>query len=740
MTIRKAAASITALAAFSASTMAQQAVLEEIIVTATKRTENLQDIPVTVNALSATTIQEAGIHNLDDVAVLVPTLTVETNLNPFTTAIRIRGFGTSQIDPSLEASVAFILDGVYMGSSGLGMSELTDVERIEVLQGPQGTLFGKNSNAGVVSVITRSPNTENTEGFVEASAGDYSMKKVMASITGPINDTMAYSLGGGWHEYDGWLESDSGNDLNGADDWNVRGKFLWQPTDVLSIQLTGSHVDRDTSCCAADATQTSAVTDQLVLKGLPVPKNDAFDYKNNVDIDSNFDLKADAINVSVDYEMANASFKSLTAWNDYKYHNSYDVERSDLSVLGVDDQVQTGELWSQEFRLTSELSGPWQYMTGLFYAYEERTRGDGSNVAVIGEDMIPVGGAAVGIGPAFGVIVQPGDTVSFNDKWETETYAVFGQTSYRLGEAWLATLGLRYTHETKDADLNTQPFSTAPLFGTGLSFIERAFAAVDNTFNLDSDAWNGLANISYFLDEKDIMLFASVSTGSKSGGFNGSAGEVADRTYDDEDTTNYELGLKSQFLDNRLQINASIFYTEFDDLQFLTSQPSGVGFIVTNAAEATSSGVDISVAARPWNFLMLDGGVQYLDAEYTEGALDEGGFDVPNAPDWSGVLSATFLLPLGDGVTYLRGDYSYMSDHFTNPTYQPKETEQDRTLVNVRLGWRNDQWDATLWVKNATDEAYSSAAAEPLAFSGTKTQFLTAPRTYGATLRYSFGN
>ena len=377
-------------------------------------------------------------------------------------------------------------------------------------------------------------------------------------------------------------------------------------------------------------------------------------------------------------------------------------------------------------------------MAGLFYAYEERTRGDGSDVAVIGEDILTVGGAATGAGPVFGLLAQPGDTVSFDDQWETETYAVFGQTSYRFGEAWQATFGLRYTHETKDADLNTQPFSTALLFGSGMSFVELAFAPVDDTFNLESEAWNGLANISYFIDEEDIMLFASVSTGSKSGGFNGSASIDTDRTYDDEDTVNYELGLKSQLFDNKLQLNVSAFYTEFDDLQFLTAQPSGVGFIVTNAAQATSSGLDISFAARPWDFLKIDGGVQYLDAKYTEGALKDTDREVPNAPDWTSVLSATLLLPLGDGVTYLRGDYSYMGDHFTNPTYQPPGTEQDRTLVNLRLGWRNQHWDATLWMKNATDEAYSSAAAAPLAFSGTETQFLTAPRTYGATLRYSF--
>lgn len=246
--------------------------LEEVIVTATKRAENLQEIPVSVVALSATTLQEAGVENIEDVAQLVPSLTVNTNINPFAAGVRIRGFGTQQNDPSLEASVAFILDGVYMGRSGMGMSDLTDVERIEVLQGPQGTLYGKNSNAGVVSVITKDPNTEENEGFVEATLGNYDNQRYVASSSGPLTDTLAYRLAGSWHDQNGWMENPGGDDLNGGTDWNARGKLLWQASDALSLLLTGSHVDRNTSCCAADATQTAAITNQLVAQGLPVPK------------------------------------------------------------------------------------------------------------------------------------------------------------------------------------------------------------------------------------------------------------------------------------------------------------------------------------------------------------------------------------------------------------------------------------------------------------------------------------
>ncbi len=174
------------------------------------------------------------------------------------------------------------------------------------------------------------------------------------------------------------------------------------------------------------------------------------------------------------------------------------------------------------------------------------------------------------------------------------------------------------------------------------------------------------------------MIFTSVTSGTKSGGFNGVAGEGAPREFEPEDSTNYELGIKSRMLDDQLQLNATAFYTEFTDLQFIAQNPVGTGFYVSNAAEGTSQGVDLNISATPLANLILDGGLQYLDAQYTKGQLEE--FDVPFAPTWTGNLAATLLLPLADGMTYLRGDYSFMGDHFANNTYQPPETEQDKSL------------------------------------------------------------
>ena len=388
--------------------------------------------------------------NLADIAQLVPTLTVSSNLSPFATGIRIRGIGTSQNTVALEASVAFVVDGVYLGRSGLGMSDLTDIERIEVLQGPQGTLYGKNANAGVISVVTRNPDFEETGGYVQATAGDYGLQQYTASLTGPVNDEFAYLLAGNWRQQDGWLENDTGPDQMSEDNWNLRGKLQWQPSDALSIMLTGSHVDRDDRCCAADALQTDSFLALLAANGLPVPKNDAFDWKNNADQSSEFTMTSDMAILTVDYELDQFQLTSLSAWNDYDYKSSADADRSQFDILYFVDDKYGGSAFSQEFRLSSDLDGPLQYLGGLYYLHEENNRDNPEPFTFLGDDIVSVG--RVTFGPQIALIAAPGDYIAATGDFETDAWAAFGQTTYSFTEEWLLTVGLRYTDEEKSVD------------------------------------------------------------------------------------------------------------------------------------------------------------------------------------------------------------------------------------------------------------------------------------------------
>jgi len=736
----KPLAAALVLATYGAGAMAQPGVLEEVIVTAQKRSESLQDVPVAVNAFSAETIQEAGINNANDLAIMTPSLNANVNTSPFTTRLTIRGIGTAQSDPALEPSVGLFVDGVFMSRSGLGTSDLTDIERIEVLQGPQGTLYGKNANAGAISIITKRPNLEEFEGYVEASVGDYSMGKLTAAATGPLGDTVAYRLSGNIHQRDGYYDNGGVgiDDSNDVDDWNLQGKLLWEPTDRLSMLLSAAHVDRDTTCCGADSTQGDAVQQELINQGLSPDKNDPYDYKVATSYQDAFTMESDVASLHIEYEMDGASVTSITAWNDYDYTTSYDTDRSQLDVLIVHDEHSKGDSFSQELRLDTSLGDNLDYMLGAFY-YEQTThRGDGSPVVFFGEDFITIADQQdLPLPfPTIGSVAQPGDYLFYKNSWDNETLALFGQATWHIGERWHVTGGLRWTDEERKAELFSESFSTAPLAAV-FKFLDTISTPIDASLDRSSDNVDWLARLAYDVGDNS-MVYASASTGTKSGNFNGVNGTPEEREFDDEDTTSYELGVKSTLLDSTLRINAAAFYTEVDDYQFQALAPAGIGTLVSNDGEVEVSGVDIQVDAVPLPNLTLTAGLLYMNKyEVTDGVNK--GRELPWTADYSGNLGATLVFPLADGAIYLRGDYIYMDDHAIRIADSLEEWDiDDRELLNLKVGWRNDNWNISVWGKNLTDDEYAAQTSASFLLTGAVQYFLAPPRTYGATLRYDF--
>ncbi len=302
------------LATYSAGTLAQTGVLEEVIVVATKRAESLLDIAVTVTAFNENTIQEANIRDAGDVAVLTPSLNINANISPFSTRVTIRGIGTAG-STFLEPSVGTFVDGVYLNRTGLAVSDLVDIERIEVLQGPQGTLYGKNTNAGAIVITTLSPNFEETEGHLEATAGNYSMQRITGSLSGPITDDLAYRIAGNFHERDGYLENLAGPDLNDADEWNVVGKLAWEPTDELSILLKASYLERDMFCCSPDSVHDPIADQAIIDRGQPPLGDDPFDHVTSQDVPSPFEQESTAASLHINYEADWGLVESITAWD-----------------------------------------------------------------------------------------------------------------------------------------------------------------------------------------------------------------------------------------------------------------------------------------------------------------------------------------------------------------------------------------------------------------------------------------
>lgn len=724
--------------------MAQERTLEEVIVTATKRSQSIQDVAMTVTAFSAEQIREANIQNATDVAVLTPSLVVATNTQPFTASFRIRGVGTAQNDPALEPSVGIFVDDVYLNRSGFGMSDLTDIQRIEVLNGPQGTLYGKNTNAGAVLVYTKLPNAEEFEGYIEATVGDYDLQRYTLAASGPITDALAFRFSGNIHKRDGYFENGgNGGDLDDADDWNVMAKLLYQPSDDLSVLVNASYVERDNTCCAADAVQGESVNLALIEQGLSPDKNDPYDYEVAVDVPSEFKNEVSNISMVLDYSSAWGDLKTITAWNNSDGSSSYDADRSQLDVMYVDGASES-EFFSQEIRFTSEFGDLIDYQIGLFYFKSEQNPGDGKPSVFLGDDFISQGNQNEIVNilppqvPSIAFIAQPGDTLTNEHTLEAETLALFGRATWHITDRWHFTGGLRVSQEEKDAELFTTVDSTAPSQSiAGFSFLSTVSTPIDDSFSRQSDNVDWLADLSYDWDE-NVMTFARFATGTKSGGFNAVSGSPEEREFDDETTISYELGVKATVLDSRLLVNISAFLSEIDDYQFQEQVETGIGTRVGNEAEVELRGIDLFVQAKPLPNLTLGFGLMYLDkAEITDGP--EKGKPLPVAPDYSANLNATVFLPLPVGAAYLRGDYSYMDDHRTTNADELRTQDiQDRETLNATLGWRTERWNLSLWGKNLTDDEYAGVTTATSQITGTDPYFLTPPRTYGATLRYEF--
>ncbi|MEM6545081.1 MAG: TonB-dependent receptor, partial [Pseudomonadota bacterium] len=519
---------------------AQQNVLEEVIVTATKQEASLQDVPIAITAYDEEAIADGEIRDANDVAILTPSLTIAVNTQPYTAAFRIRGIGTSQSDAALEPSVGIFIDDVFFNRSGVGMSDLTDIERIEVLHGPQGTLYGKNANAGAVSVVTKMPNQNEFEAYFDANLGNYNLQRYTMAASGPINEVAAYRLSASIHTRDGYFDNSVGEDSNGAEDWNVVGKLLLQPSDDLRILLKGSHVERDANCCAADADQSETVNAALLAQGFSEDASDPFDFNIAVNVETVFEEKTSALSMVIDYDLAWGALKSITAWGEGEGTNSYDIDRSQLDVMSYLGGYSESDFVSQELRFSAEASDNLSYQVGFFYFDAETRPGDGEPFVFIGEDFLDQANqqeallALLPPGLPFDIFAQPGDSIRAESTLQTETVALFAQSTWDIDERWRVTGGLRWTSEEKIADLFTEIDSTAALFNlTGQSFLNTVAAHIDQEFDRRATDVDWLLNSSFDLGE-DTMVFASVATGTKSGGFNTTNGTADQREFDDE--------------------------------------------------------------------------------------------------------------------------------------------------------------------------------------------------------------
>ncbi|WP_193164772.1 TonB-dependent receptor [Microbulbifer hainanensis] len=786
--------------------------LEEVIVTAQKRAESLQDVPISVNALSNESLKSAGIDSLDEVKQLVPALNVYSASSPAMTSVVIRGAGTGASDPTLEPSVGIFVDGVFMPRSVFGLSDLVDVERVEVLMGPQGTLYGKNTNSGVLSVTTKGVPTD-FEAEVESTLGDYNRRDLSLTIGDALTDTLGYRVAMNSRRRDGLVEDEtSGKDISKIDRQSFRGQLFWQPDDSLAVRAIGYYSESRDAVSEPERAfnENSAfygyASALATFAGQPVADPQGDDLKVAVTQPGGGRLEVKGASVQVDYDLSNgvrlSSISGYQVWEQSEVF--FDSDMTALDFLTTNDQMDESSI-SQEFRITSPGGETVDWVGGLFYFDSDLHRGSQDEpFAVYGAGLPAIPGATAadllygqwlpfaGTGTVLDglPISVPGDYALWENNYTSTSYAAFGQVTWNMTEATSLTAGLRYGQEEKefnmhvsayDADGTLYSMATDPLFVpygisdgsySGGYFVPLTSGALFNPDGVgpvnrvgdrkDSDV-SGMLSLNHTIGEH--LVYATVSTGSKSGGFNGSFGSATteERAFDPEDTVSYEVGAKLEgLLDGRMRLNMAYFYTQYDDFQAATFDPATVQFVVMNAGKQVTQGVDLDLTYAVTDNLTLTTKVEYLDAIYEEfeganchvlaggAGCDLSGKRMPFAPNWAGAVAADYVRTLASGAdVYAHLGMSFRSDYMADPTYAPYAADVNYQVWDGRLGWRNDRWDFSLWGKNLTDEMYTQVTSNSVIaglFAGSDAgasslnynRWFNEPRTFGITARYTF--
>lgn len=773
--------------------------IEEVVVTATKREEALSDVPQTVRALDSAFLEDSGVSNMLQISEYIPALQINYNVNPFTTNVRLRSLGTGGNEPSLEPSVGVFIDGVYQSRSGLGVADLLDVERIEVLYGPQGTLYGRNTNAGVLNVVTKRP-SDTFQVDMEGQFGNYDAINISGSVSGPITDTLRYRLAGRVNQRDGWIDNNLLDvDLHDIDDSVVRGQLEWDLTDMFSVRLIYAHIERDQNCCSPDvahdvlasgvplatltdlANGTGAVGALLPTLAGQIPDivpivtgelSEGKDYEVSLDRKDHFEQDSDSFSLLLDWELEALSLHAVTSYDTYEWQNLQDCDRSPASVCLVND-FQEGETFTQELRLASPGDEFIDWQVGLYYYSNELDRGLGKPFAILGDTArawlgvaflnhplyglngsIALGNEAVYAG-LIGASATPGDFYGRDHTWKTDAWSVFGQTAINFSDALSLTIGLRYNDEQKKAELNTffgninDPGATA---GAMIGLFAKPQA---DKYDLDETTWSGMISLKAQVSD-DIMLYVTAANGFKSGGFNGAPGSGlnSDVVYDPEESMMFEVGAKTTLWDGRAQINVAVYDTKLTDWQAISFDGDSGSFLVNNAGEKSVRGVDLDATLLLTEHLKLIAATAYLDAKFDEfkvaqcepgdplqipaapvGLCDFTGETPWDSPQWRNSLILVYERNIALGEFYVQPEYSYTDE--TNVSSKLGVFSDERyELFNLRVGLRAESWEAVLWCNNLMDETAAAVASDAPTLGRGRTYYMMPPRMYGATLRY----
>ncbi len=694
-------------------------IIEEIIVTAERRAKNLQRVPITITALTGDHLEESLVADTMDMQILVPGYTFKTNSlrgQPY-----IRGVGSDVITVGAESSVAFFQDGVYLPRASSALIQLYDVERVEVVKGPQGTLFGRNATGGAVHVISKKP-SDSFEAGGDLTLGNHDQLRLTGYLNLPIDAQSSFRLSGLLNRHDGHLRNVFRNiDVNSEDVVSLRGQYQRRRQSDAEIRIAVSYFDQDDS---GPGLASHPDPENGINLGLLPPFNGEVrsnprEVTHNEKLIARFSAWSTQLTVTKPFR--STELQSLTSYSHIDSFESLDLDASDADFASnmVD---QWSKAFTQEFQLTSEINDNFNWLVGLFFLNEQASQ-------ILDIEVLFPAPPEPSLPDFLPARNKPGATVS------SEALGVFGQGSYRIGEKWRATAGFRYSYDRRSQNYLQEITDPFGILGGSTTIRSN-----------DRDSWNSWTPkvVFEYLHSADVMAYLSISSGYKAGGFNTN---TLQGSFDEENLWAYELGLKSSFKQRRVQLNVAGFYYDYDDIQLLTLPPGaavGTFPIVINAAEARYAGVEFDLSTRVTKQADVDVHVAWLDAQFDrfvamdpnnpqDGELNRSGYRLQQAPELSASVRAQYTWNVSRSRELsFAAEYAYQAKVFFN-TFQDNVVSQDGySLVNARLELesKDERWFVALWGKNITDRLYAHTKIRQDPLVG-NLRFWGPPRTYG---------
>lgn len=796
----------------------QQGGIEDIIVTATKRSESMQKVPISVLATSGQQMQSLGITNARELTSTLPA--VKVSMSPIGNFVFIRGIGTPGINQGMEQSVSIFHDGIYMGRSQLARAPFLDVERVEVLRGPQSILFGKNTIGGAIHVIDKKP-TNDLEIEATGLYGSYDERELTAIVSGPLIEGVNGRISFRKYDTDGYMDNImTGKNSGGRDEWTIRGQLSVQASDTTHVNVKLEHSqfnqgEQTTQLAivnpfSATAAAFSGLNQILVAAATGGDGSEKFDLDRAVindggallgqtlpqfnglpgfpDLAESSKNKMTVATLTIDQEIGDATLTSVTGLAGYKYRDICDCDFAAVPLIQVDARERYNQ-FTQELRLASPKGGAIEYIVGGYYHHSKLAyRAIDSFGSTMAYSLLQL--------PT--PLLLPNLTRDYTFDQKQNIWAIFGSGTWNATDTTRLSVGARWFKDSKKARhvlnksltagwdysaLQGLPAGTLVYGNTAAEYDrlltsaygaipEAVFAGLLGTTEHDiarkrsENKLNWIVTVQHDF-ASGIMGYATVSTGTKGGGFDARYLRDTDNTggyfsYEPENATNYEIGLKSKLFNNAVRLNLAAFRMDVKNFQ-VSIFDGATGFLVVNAAKARSQGIEAELAWAATDNLIISAAGSYLDAKWLsfptapcwqspatenrgnctpEGYRDGKGGRLAFAPKWSGTLNVAYSVPLSDNIKGgLSGNVSYSSDYFNSGEGDPiYMLQKGNAKIDARLslGHIDGNWEIAVLGKNLTDKLTSYNSNNQPLVSGNGFRLTDRPRTFAVQAQVKF--